>query len=154
MAASSNVFRTSALSAAAILAVLVLVNAANPAEAAFPGTNGKIAFATVTVNSTGNNYDISRMGANGTNQQPLTSSSGNDTDPTYSPNGKSIAFLSNRDGTTDVWLMDATGGSQRRLFANQMKDEYAPSWSPDGKKIAFVSNVDPSGNANNVDLEV
>jgi Tol biopolymer transport system component len=156
MTASSNVLRASLAAALLAAGLLVLVAAANPAGAAFPGKNGKIAFATVTVNSTGtgSNYDIWRMSANGTNQQPLTSSSGNDTDPTYSPNGKSIAFLSNRDGNTDVWLMDATGGSQRRLIANPMKDEYAPSWSPDGKKIAFVSNVDPSGNGNNVDLEV
>jgi hypothetical protein len=60
MAAFSNVFRTSALLAAAILAagLLVLVASANPAGAAFPGKNGKIAFASVTASVMGSNYDI------------------------------------------------------------------------------------------------
>jgi Tol biopolymer transport system component len=41
----------------------------------------------------GSNYDIWRMSPNGADRQRLTSPSGHDTDPTYSPNGKSIAFL-------------------------------------------------------------
>jgi len=66
MAASSNVFRTSVLLAATILTVglLILATAANPAGPAFPGKNGKVAFATVTVSGTGINYDIWRMSAN------------------------------------------------------------------------------------------
>jgi Tol biopolymer transport system component len=124
MTASSNVFKTSVLLAAAILAagLLVLVTAANQAGAAFPGRNGKIAFASVTVNSTGSDNDIWRMNLDGTNQQPLTSSSGMDTDPTYSPNGKSIAFLSNRDGTTSR----KTGSTKDLLSRSSRKASKAP----------------------------
>ena len=47
----------------------------------------------------GSNYDIWHMSPNGADRQRLTSSPGHDTDPTYSPNGKSIAFLRVSRGT-------------------------------------------------------
>jgi dipeptidyl aminopeptidase/acylaminoacyl peptidase len=60
--------------------------------------------------------------------------------PQWSPDGKSIAFLSDRggeDADTQVWLMPANGGEAKRLtkFGASISDF---AWSPDGKRIAFI----------------
>ena len=59
--------------------------------------------------------------------------------PVWSPDGKLIAFVSNRDGGPDIYLMDSSGGSVENLTADEGFD-LGPSWSHDGRRIAFVSN--------------
>lgn len=59
-------------------------------------------------------------------------------DPAISPDGKTIAFRSNRDGTWDIYTMPADGGAATRLTRGMVYSG-APVWSPDGKKIAFES---------------
>ena len=49
-----------------------------------------------------------------------------------------IAFASNRDGNTEIYIMNADGSEQNRLTSNPASEGY-PSWPPDGKKIAFES---------------
>ncbi len=56
-----------------------------------------------------------------------------------------IAFVSNRDGNKEVYVMDANGRNQINLTNNSADDE-SPTWSPDGEKIAFESNR--NGNQN------
>ena len=52
-----------------------------------------------------------------------------------------IAFVSDRDGNREIYVMNADGSNQTRVTNNPALD-YAPSWSPDGTKIAFYSRRD------------
>jgi Tol biopolymer transport system component len=65
---------------------------------------------------------------------------GNDA-PSWSPDGRSIAFTSFRNGRGDIYVMDAGGSGQRRLTTTPAHDDLA-TWSPDGSRIAFVSDRD------------
>ena len=75
----------------------------------------------------GNNWEIWVINGDGTNPQRLTENNNNDGLPTWSPDGQSIAFVSDRGGTWGVWVMNADGSNQRKLF--DMKG------SPDGKVL-------------------
>jgi len=61
-----------------------------------------------------------------------------DLSPAYSPDGKKIAFTSNRDGLPAVYVMNADGGDARKL-TNDLTDCSSPAWSSDGTKLYFVS---------------
>ena len=71
----------------------------------------------------------------------LTDNTFVDWHPEFSPDGKLIAFASNRDGRTEIYLMNADGTGVRRLTNNNADDD-CPAWSPDGKLIAFQSTRD------------
>lgn len=59
--------------------------------------------------------------------------------PTWSPDGAQIAFVSNRVGHDEVFVMLASGRDQRRVTYATSEDS-GPRWSPDGTRIAFMSN--------------
>jgi Tol biopolymer transport system component len=61
--------------------------------------------------------------------------------PAWSRDGRTILFVSWRDGNGEVYAMDADGSSPRNLTQDPAKD-VRPAWSPDGRKIAFVSRRD------------
>ncbi|HEY6991094.1 MAG TPA: winged helix-turn-helix domain-containing protein [Bryobacteraceae bacterium] len=56
--------------------------------------------------------------------------------PQYSPDGKRVAFSSNRSGQTEIWACDAKGGSLVQLTHFE-ETSGSPQWSPDGRWIAF-----------------
>ena len=58
--------------------------------------------------------------------------------PTWSPDGRRIAFMSNREGQVNLWTVAASGGSPVRLTRDEGID-YQPAWSPDGRWIAYGS---------------
>lgn len=64
-----------------------------------------------------------------------------DTAPSASPNGKSIAFMSNGRGGSgwEIWTINDDGSNPKQVTENG-SDDGLPVWSPDGKSIAFVSN--------------
>ncbi len=68
----------------------------------------------------------------------LTNHFANDTMPDWSPDGRKIAFASDRDNYPgDIFVMGSDGSSQTNL-TNHPAWEYQPSWSPDGQRIAFT----------------
>ncbi|MDO8446274.1 MAG: CHAT domain-containing protein [Deltaproteobacteria bacterium] len=75
--------------------------------------------------------------------QKLTTHTADDFQPDVSPDGKSVAFLSNRSGNNDIWLIPIGGGSARQLTTHTASDT-DPAWSRDGKRIAFTSLRDDS----------
>jgi len=85
--------------------------------------------------------EIFVMYEDGSGLTELANSPGKDFDPSWSPNGKRIAFVSNRDGNYEIYVMNADGTGQTRLTNNPASDS-APDWSPDGTRIAFQSNKD------------
>ncbi|MGP4020317.1 amidohydrolase family protein [Saccharopolyspora sp. 5N708] len=59
-------------------------------------------------------------------------------DPAWSPDGRTLVFASDRSGQLDLWLHDFATGGQRQL-TDLEGDESAPAFSPDGRSVAFVS---------------
>ena len=59
------------------------------------------------------------------------------TEPAWSPDGSTIAFVSKRSGNSDLYAMSADGSGTRRLTSTK-DDEARPSWAPDGQRIVFA----------------
>jgi Tol biopolymer transport system component len=140
---TTNYLRVLSILAAmvALVAVLVLWGA-RPAEAAFPGKNGKIVFDSFLPGQADSEIVTLSYNPNGgpVPEDPdpqLTDNTAPDSGAAWSPNGKRIAFERN----SDIWVMNADGTNQTRLTNNAIIDSN-PTWSPNGKKIAFVSERD------------
>jgi Tol biopolymer transport system component len=61
--------------------------------------------------------------------------------PAWSPDGRKLAFVSRRDGNSEIYVMNADGSGQENLTHHPASDSH-PSWSRDGRKLAFVSRRD------------
>src|SRR5438552_15652040 len=70
--------------------------------------------------------------------RPVTMHEAHDILPAFSPDGRSIAFSSNRHGNYDVFVVPVEGGKPRRLTFDSANDQVC-GWSSDGKRILFPS---------------
>ena len=68
---------------------------------------------------------------------------GMETQPTFSPDGKTLAFLSDRDGSENLWIADANGSNPKQLTKDSTATFVSPAWSPDGQFLA-VSRITPT----------
>lgn len=75
------------------------------------------------------------------NLSPKRITNVSDSYPVESPDGKRIAFQSNRTGNWEIYVMNSDGKNLRQLTQNSAADN-SPCWSPDGKRILFVSDRD------------
>jgi tricorn protease len=82
--------------------------------------------------------DLFKVSTAGGSALPLTLHEAHDFMPVWSPDGKQIAFASDRFGNFDVYVMPAAGGTAQRLTYNSAAD-YPWDFSPDGKRIIFSS---------------
>ena len=73
-------------------------------------------------------------GAGGTARK-LTSDRFVEMDPSWSPDGRSIAFSSDRDGTMDLWVREIESGTERKVASDAIR----ASWAPRGAEIAYVT---------------
>ncbi len=78
-------------------------------------------------------------------QEPVRFTSGvKDHSPRWSPDGRYLAFISNRSGSNQIWLLPLEGGEARQL--TRIKGGVSnPVWSPDGKYLAFTAKLTTEG---------
>lgn len=85
-------------------------------------------------------------GAVGKPQQIFSAKQATQGSPTLSPDGKRVAFVSDKDGSARIYMMDIPKPGtplqdiKAQLISKRNRDNSAPSWSPDGKKLAYCSN--------------
>jgi Tol biopolymer transport system component len=88
-------------------------------------------------------FNLYMMDEQGGNVTQLTDDPADDWWPSWSPDGRQVAFMSARDGwRTDIFVLDVGSGTVRQYTNTPYDDELWPVWSPDGKRIAFVSDRD------------
>src|SRR5947207_12671076 len=119
----------------AFLALLALATAAAPVSAApvrlarHPDYNaGRITFSYLG--------DIWTANEDGTNPRRVTDNLAREVYPRFSPDGKSIAFASNRYGNYDVFVIQAAGGAPKRLTYHTGNDEVV-GWTRDSQNVIF-----------------
>jgi TolB protein len=128
--------RVSAVVAAAVGAAAL---GAAPAEAAFPGANGRI----VLQRPAGEQMDLHTVLPDGSDERPLRATRRFEEEATWSPDGRRVAFAQSPPSgfPTEVWTTDAAGGDLRRVTAFG-SIATAPSWLPSGDRLAFFTTRD------------
>ena len=136
----------SSIAAALLLASGVgLLNAVKPAEATFPGVNGRIAYA--GVDPVEGDVDIYTMNANGGDKLNVTNDTDgdygrNDSYPSYSPNADKLVYV-NFDWdefgevANAVYTITLSGGARSKVVEGGSGFFYFPTYAPDGNRIAY-----------------
>ncbi|HSS22366.1 MAG TPA: protein kinase [Pyrinomonadaceae bacterium] len=84
--------------------------------------------------------DIIVVSRDGANWRDLTNDKFFDRYPRWSPDGKKIAFASDRSGSYEIWMIDTDGTNLKQVTFASAPGTSFPLWSPDGKKLLFRTN--------------
>jgi Tol biopolymer transport system component len=96
--------------------------------------DGRILYAS----NSGGNLDVYISAADGSNLKQLTVNASSNFGPVASPDGRAVAFISNRAGKGyNIWRMDMDGGNLKRLTIGGM--ESGPQFTPDGRWVVYTS---------------
>ncbi|KAB2853751.1 MAG: DUF5050 domain-containing protein, partial [Anaerolineae bacterium] len=87
--------------------------------------------------TSGSNWDIVRVNVQDNRVEPLTTSPGFDWGARWSPDGQSIAFISNQEDNAEIYVMRVDGSDTQRLTF-EMGDDSVYDWSPDGKWLLYT----------------
>lgn len=96
----------------------------------------------------GGTFHIWTMKPDGSGLKQITSGHGDDREPRFSPDGRTIAFSSDRafEGSYDIWTVSLETGELKRI-TSATDDEFEPNWTPDGSQLAFISGTGSAGHA-------
>ena len=100
----------------------------------FSPDGGRIAFS--SRDATAVDADVFYAPVNTRHRTNLTNHPSIDTSPTWSPTGRQIAFISDRSGSPQLWLMDSDGTNLQRMVTEGGHCD-SPDWSPDGRFIVY-----------------
>ena len=152
------VFLAGVALAAGLSALLV---AAQSAEAAFAGRNGKVVFTSdgdaLPVGGDPGDREVFTMSSNGTGIKRLTNNSALEETPAWSPNGRKIVYRSdqtspsNPEGDSEIYVMNADGSGKTNVTDDNQSSDITPSFSPDGRQIVFSSSRNSGPGVDNPD---
>ncbi len=117
-----------------LLCFLVLAPAA---EATWPGANGSIAFSRTAGAGLNSRSDIWIATPSGAQRRLTATPAIDETAPTFSPDGRTIAYVRRQNGNADVWLMRSDGHGKRPLVQGE-DDDLQPSFLPSGRSLAYT----------------
>jgi Tol biopolymer transport system component len=116
--------------ASALACLLGLMSAAAPTQAAWPGRDGAVAFV--------RGPHIWVQLPSGKQRQLTEEAEGADGEPTYSPDGRMIAFVRYQGNDSDIWVMNSDGTDQRPVTETAENSyESNPAFFPSGRSLAF-----------------
>ena len=130
----------------ALAVPLIFLLAASSAHAAFPGSNGKIAFSRELAPLGSSPVQIFAVDPSGVGPVSLASNANLDFSvPDWSPDGRRIAMGGQNTSTSDthIYVMNANGSGRRQVTFGS--GEISPSWAPDGQSLAFVKDHPTTG---------
>lgn len=91
--------------------------------------------------------DLYSLPLSGGEATALTHGSPYDSQPRVSPDGEWVAFISDRDGADNLWVLRRADGELRRLSANRHTVSISPSWSPDSRRVLVAETLSYLGEA-------